>query len=190
MPVVVQDRDMTQALLLMDIQPGILDRVGAGQAYLDKVVAAQERAESAGLLVVLVHVAFRPGYPETSARNKVFYPGTPRSPMVIGDPAVEPHPQLLRGNGEIVVTKKRISAFTGSDLEIVLRSRDVTRLVLAGIATSGVVLSTVREAADRDYELTVLEDLCLDADDEVHRVLTRKVFVRQADVIASAEWRP
>jgi nicotinamidase-related amidase len=110
--------------------------------------------------------------------------------MVVGSPAVEPHARLMRGNGEVVVTKKRISAFAGSDLELVLRSHDVTHLVLAGISTSGVVLSTIREAADRDYELTVLEDLCLDADDEVHRVLTGKVFVRQADVIAAADWLP
>jgi nicotinamidase-related amidase len=181
---------MTQALLLMDIQPGILDRVGAGKSYLDNVVAVQDRAETAGLLVVLVHVAFRPGYPENSARNKVFSPASHRSDMLIGDPAAEPHPRLMRGNGEVVVTKKRISAFAGSDLEVILRSRDVTHLVLAGIATSGVVLSTVRDAADRDYELTVLEDLCLDVDEEVHRVLTTKVFVRQADVIAAADWRP
>ena len=71
-----------------------------------------------------------------------------------------------------------------------LRAREVTGLVLGGIATSGVVLSTVREAADRDYELTVLDDLCLDGDDEVHRVLTQKVFPRQADVCASSDWRP
>lgn len=181
---------MTQALLLMDIQPGILDRVGAGEPYLDQVVAVQERAEAAGLLVVLVHIAFRSGYPETSARNKVFSSGNPRSPMVIGDPSVEPHARLLRGHGEVVVTKKRVSAFTGSDLEIVLRSRDVTHLVVAGIATSGVVLSTVRDAADRDYELTVLQDLCLDVDEEVHRVLTTKVFTRQADVVVAADWQP
>jgi nicotinamidase-related amidase len=109
--------------------------------------------------------------------------------MLLGDPASEPHSRLLRARGEVVVTKKRVSAFAGSDLELVLRAHDVTALALAGIATSGVVLSTLREAADRDYELTVLEDLCLDADEEVHRVLTTKVFARQADVISSAEWR-
>jgi nicotinamidase-related amidase len=181
---------MTQALLLMDIQNSVLDRVGAGEPYLDKVVAVQERAEAADLLVVLVRVAFRPGHPEVSPHNKVFSAAALRSDMVIGSPAVEPHERLMRGNGEVVVTKKRISAFAGSDLEVVLRSRDVTHLVLAGIATSGVVLSTVREAADRDYQLTVLKDLCLDADEEVHRVLTTKLFVRQADVIAAADWRP
>jgi nicotinamidase-related amidase len=181
---------MTQALLLMDLQNSVLDRFGATEPYIDKVVAAQERAEAAGLLVVLVRVAFRPGHPEISARNKVFSAAGLRSDMVVGSPAVEPHARLMRGNGEVVVTKKRISAFAGSDLELVLRSHDVTHLVLAGISTSGVVLSTIREAADRDYELTVLEDLCLDADDEVHRVLTGKVFVRQADVIAAADWLP
>jgi nicotinamidase-related amidase len=181
---------MTQALLLMDVQNGILHRLGTGDAYLDRVVATQERAERAGLLVVLVRVAFGPGYPEISARNKSFSAAKGRVDMILGDPAVEPHPRLVRGKGEVVVTKKRVSAFAGSDLDLVLRSHEVTSLVLGGISTSGVVLSTVREAADRDFEITVLEDLCLDADEEVHRVLTRKVFPRQADVTAAADWRP
>jgi nicotinamidase-related amidase len=181
---------MTEALLLMDLQNSILSRVGAGEPYLDHVVAVQERAEAAGVLVVLVRVAFRGGHPEVSARNKGLSAAALRSDMTMGDPAVEPHARLMRGNGEVLVTKKRISAFAGSDLELLLRSRDVTQLVIAGISTSGVVLSTVREAADRDYELTVLADLCLDSDEEVHRVLTTKVFVRQAEVIVAADWRP
>jgi nicotinamidase-related amidase len=71
---------------------------------------------------------------------------------------------------------------------VVLRAADVDHLVLTGIATSGVVLSTLRQAADLDYRLTVLADGCLDADPEVHRVLTEKVFPRQADVIRIADW--
>lgn len=181
---------MTQALLLMDLQKSIVERFGAADAYLDRVVATQERAERAGRLVVLVRVAFAPGHPEVSARNKSFSAARAAGRMVLGTPSVEPHPRLVRGNGEVVVTKKRVSAFSGSDLELVLRAHDVTGLVLGGIATGGVVLSTVREAADRDYELTVLEDLCLDADPQVHEVLTRNVFPRQADVIASDDWRP
>jgi nicotinamidase-related amidase len=181
---------MTQALLLMDVQNGIIERVGADDGYLDRVVATQERAEQGGLLVVLVRVAFGAGYPEISARNKSFAAAKAGAAMVIGNPAVEPHARLLRDRGEVVVTKKRVSAFAGSDLELILRSHEVTHLILGGISTSGVVLSTVREAADRDYELTVLEDLCLDGDEEVHRVLTRKVFPRQAAVMSAADWRP
>ena len=139
---------------------------------------------------MLVRVAFASGHPEVSPRNKSFSALAGNPGMTLGERAVEPHERLLRGNGEVVVTKKRVSAFAGSDLELVLRARDVTHLVLGGIATSGVVLSTVRAAADRDYRLTVLADLCLDGDEEVHRVLTEKIFPRQAEVIPGADWRP
>jgi nicotinamidase-related amidase len=87
-----------------------------------------------------------------------------------------------------VVTKRRVSAFTGSDLDVVLRGLGAGTLVLTGIATSGVVLSTLRQAADLDCGLTVLADACLDADPEVHRVLTGKVFPRQAEVSTVAQW--
>jgi nicotinamidase-related amidase len=148
------DQDMTQALLLMDLQNEIIDRYGATDDYLDRVVQTQERAEQAGVLVVLVRVAFSPGHPEISARNKTFAAVKAGRRMILGHSAVEPHPRLVRGNGEAVV------------------------------------LSTVREAADQDYEITVLEGLCLDGDEEVHRVLTHKVFPRQADVMTSSDWRP
>ena len=90
--------------------------------------------------------------------------------------------------GDVVVAKRRVSAFAGSDLGVVLRAGDIDTLVLTGIATSGVVLSTLRQAADLDYRLVVLADACLDGDQEVHRVLTEKVFPRQADVLTVAEW--
>ena len=60
--------------------------------------------------------------------------------------------------------------------------------MLAGIATSGVVLSTLRQAADLDYRLTVLADGCLDADPDVHRMLVEKVFPRRAEVVSVADW--
>jgi nicotinamidase-related amidase len=184
------DEDMTEALLLMDIQNGAVERFAAGDEYLDRVVAAQAKAENAGLLVVLVRVAFNPGHPEISMRNKTFSAFKESDSMLLGSESTEPHPRLIRGKGEAIVTKKRISAFAGSDLALILRAHDVGHLLVAGIATSGVVLSTVREAADLDYRLTVLADICLDDDDEVHRVLTQKVFPRQADVISSSDWRP
>jgi nicotinamidase-related amidase len=174
----------------MDVQNGILARFDDNDDYLDQVVATQVKAEEAGILVVLVRVGFHPGHPEISASNKRFSAVKAAGGMVLGDESTQPHPRLLRGNGEVLVTKKRISAFAGSDLALVLRAHDVDHLVLAGISTSGVVLSTLRAAADLDYRLTVLADLCRDGDDEVHRVLTEKVFPGQADVIDSADWQP
>ncbi len=87
-----------------------------------------------------------------------------------------------------MVTKRRVSAFAGSDLDLVLRGLGAGTLVLTGIATSGVALSTLRYAADQDYQLVVLADACLDPDPEVRRVLTEKVFPRQAGVRTVAEW--
>ena len=56
-----------------------------------------------------------------------------------------------------------------------------------GHATSGVILSTVRLAADLDYNLIVVEDGCADRDPEVHTVLMEKVFPRQGTVVSSEE---
>jgi nicotinamidase-related amidase len=98
------------------------------------------------------------------------------------------HPRLAPRQGDILVTKRRVSAFAGSDLDVVLRSLEVDHLVLTGIATSGVVLSTTRQAADLDYRLTIVSDACADADPEVHRVLIEKVFPRQATVVGSIDW--
>lgn len=88
----------------------------------------------------------------------------------------------------MTVVKKRVSAFAGSDLEIMLRAYGIRHMVLSGIATGGVVLSTVREAADKDYQLTVLSDCCADMDAEIHQVLIGKIFPRQAEVLTVDEW--
>jgi hypothetical protein len=77
--------------------------------------------------------------------------------------------------------------FSTTDLDRQLRERDVSTLILAGLSTSGVVLSTVRDAADRDYELFVLADACADPQPGVHEFLTERIFPRQANVIAVAD---
>jgi nicotinamidase-related amidase len=171
----------------MDFQVGIVDRFsGAG------VVATTRRAIEAarrhGVPVVFVRIGFREGAPEVSARNPSFASTADRPDMGEDAPGTQVVPELRPEPGETTVVKRRVSAFTGSDLEVVLRARDVDHLVLTGIATSGVVLSTLREAADRDFRLTVLADACLDGDPEVHRVLTEKVFPRQAQVRTVDEW--
>ena len=175
------------ALLVMDVQQGVVDRFD-GAAYLPRLRDAIGAARGAGIPVVYVVIGFRPGYPEVSPRNKSFGALKERGGFAHGDDAARIHPDVAPEPGEAVVTKKRISAFAGSDLDVVLRAGDIRNLVLAGIATSGVVLSTLRQAADLDFGLTVLADGCLDADPEVHRVLTEKVFPRQADVVTVQQW--
>jgi nicotinamidase-related amidase len=174
------------ALLVMDVQNAIVARF-AGATVLDRAAAAIAAARGAGVPVIYVRVAFRPGHPEVSPRNKSFAALRDGGGLA-DDEAIAIHPAVAPEPGEVVVTKRRVSAFAGSDLDVVLRAGGVEELVLCGIATSGVVLSTLRAAADLDYGLTVLRDACGDADPEVHRVLMDKVFPRQADVVDVADW--
>ncbi len=177
------------ALLIMDVQNGIVERFASGSAGLLAALAgATSGARSAGIPVVYVRVAFRPGAPEITGANRTFSALAATATMDLDARATQIHPAVAPEPGDVVVVKKRVSAFTGSDLEVVLRAFDARALVLAGIATSGVVLSTLREAADLDFSLTVLRDGCADADDEVHRVLLEKVFPRQARVCTVSEW--
>jgi nicotinamidase-related amidase len=181
---------MASALLVMDMQNGIVERIDDDGAVLARVGAAVTAARGAGVPVIFVRVAFRPGYPEASPRNKGFGAIAEHAgdAFTVHGHATQVHAALGPAPGEPVVVKKRVSAFCGSDLEVLLRSLGITDLVLTGIATSGVVLSTVREAADRDYGLTVLADCCADQDAEVHRVLVEKVFPRQSEVMNACEW--
>lgn len=178
----------TTALLLMDLQVGILDRVGTDPGFVPRINAAAAAARAAGFPVLWVKVGFRPGYPEVSARNQSFSALATSGVLVDTGPGTELHPDLEVRDTDVVVVKKRVSAFAGSDLDVVLRAAEVDSLVLAGIATSGVVLSTLRQAADLDFRLTVLADGCLDGDDEVHGVLTEKVFPGQAEVTTVENW--
>jgi nicotinamidase-related amidase len=179
---------VTAALLVMDVQVGIVDRLGEPEALLDRLAIAVDAARSAGVPVIFVRVAFREGYPEIAASNRTFSALATRGAFDESSPATQLHPRVAPRSGEVVVVKRRTSAFAGSDLAEVLRAGRIDTLVLTGIATSGVVLSTLRQAADLDYGLAVLADACADADAEVHRVLTTKVFPRQAEVSTVDEW--
>ena len=176
------------ALLIMDMQTGVLDRLPDATQLISNTAKAIARARENKIPVIYVIVGFRPGAPEISMNNKGFMANKERMAMANMDEWMMVHPNIAPQAGEITVTKRRVSAFTGSDLEVVLRAFNIGHLVLTGIATSGVVLSTTREAADKDYRLTILTDCCADGDEEVHRVLTTKVFLRQADVMTVEEW--
>jgi len=177
------------ALLVMDMQMGILPMLQSGPANLvGNISKAIVNARHKSIPIIYVVVGFRPGAPEASMNNKSFGAGKERFAKMNMDEFMKVIPELAPQAGDITVTKRRVSSFTGSDLEVVLRAFEIHHLVLTGIATSGVVLSTTREAADKDYRITILSDGCADGDEEVHRVLTTKIFPRQADVYTVEEW--
>lgn len=176
------------ALLVMDMESGILQNLPTAGEVVDKVAKALAAAREKSLPVIYAIVGFRPGTPEISSDNKNFAVLQQRLQTADMKAFMQIAPALMPTDKDVVVIKRRYSAFTGSDLEVVLRAQNIRHLVLTGVSTSGVVLSTLREAADKDYRLTVLSDGCGDADEEVHRVLTTKVFPKQAEVRTVDEW--
>ncbi|QKJ31892.1 cysteine hydrolase [Mucilaginibacter mali] len=176
------------ALLVMDMQIGIVSRLADPKPVLANVTKAIAHARKAGVPVIYVTLKFRPGMPEVSSNNTVFASFKAQGAPMDTEAFAQVHPDLAPQDGDIIIKKLRYSAFPGNDLDMILRAQQITHLVLTGISTSGVVLSTLREAADKDYQLTVLSDGCADHDEEVHRVLNTKVFPRQAQVMSVEEW--
>lgn len=184
----MKENTVKSALLLMDLQTTILSSLPNKAAYISSINQAIGHARKQHLPLLFVRVGFRKNAPEINVNNKMFG-GFKKQIMGIGEENfLTLEPTLDRKEDDIIITKRRVSAFSGSDLDVVLRAQNINHLVLAGIATSGVVLSTLREAADMDFHLTVLADGCADRDPEVHRVLTEKIFPKQADVITIEEW--
>ena len=108
--------------------------------------------------------------------------------LVAGSEGAAIHPAAAARVGEPIVVKHRISPFIGTDLETLLRASGIDTLVLAGVHTSGVVLSTVRHAGDLDYRLVVARELLhADPDAELHAMLLDTVIAKQAAVVTMAE---
>lgn len=175
------------AVVMMDFQNTIVEMIAepARTAVLQKAQRVLAAARARGVPVFHVVVQFRPGHPEVAAANRIFSGIRAAGLLVEGTDGAAIHASLAPRAGEPVVVKRRVGAFGTTDLDALLRASDVRTLVLCGLVTSGVVLSTVRTAADLDYGLVVVGDACADADDEVHRVLTTKVLARQAEIVGA-----
>jgi nicotinamidase-related amidase len=179
------------ALLGMDCQAGIVSIYAKPQEpFLERCSSVLRVARKIGMPVIHVKVGFRPGLPEVAMRNRLFgsVKSSPQHQNLFEGPAGAIHPTLGPEPDDIVVTKHRISAFSGTDLQMILRAKEVETLVLFGIATSGVVLSTLLEACDLDYRTVVIADCCADSDQELHRVLIERLFPLRGEVTTAADF--
>jgi nicotinamidase-related amidase len=172
----------------MDYQPSILDHLNDHEQLLERSSGVIDLARETGITVGFVRVAFTDrDYEQIPERNKLFAPIAAGRAMHHESPETQLHDRLEPEPGDIVVRKIRVGAFSTTDLDDQLKARGIHTLILAGISTSGVVLSTVREAADLDYQIYALSDASADRDAELHDVLTEKVLPMQAHVITAAE---
>jgi nicotinamidase-related amidase len=175
------------ALLVMDFQRGVVETLPGLEPLLSRVQGAIADVRAQGGTIGFVRVGFTEAdWAAVPAANQIFARAAENRLMHHEDPTTAIHDQLAPQPGDIEVRKTRVGAMSTTDLDQQLRDRGITTLVLAGISTSGVVLSTVIEPADRDYQLYVLSDGTEDRDAETRDVLLGKVFPRRASVIDTA----
>ncbi|MEV4363731.1 cysteine hydrolase [Nonomuraea sp. NPDC049625] len=183
----------TAALLIMDYQQGILASLPGlanPEALLSRVAGAIADMRAHGAAIAYVRVGFTEAdWAAIPPANKTFSFLGQQHLMHHEEPDSAFHDQLAPEPGDITVRKTRYGALSTTDLDRQLRDRGITTLVIAGITTSGVVLSTVADAADRDYRLYVLSDGVTDPDPQVHQTLMTSVFPRLAHIIDTAELR-
>lgn len=170
------------ALLTLDLQKGILGFVPGAEAVIPHASKAVTFARGAQFLIIHVGLGFSEGHPEIPDTESHFQRIKQNNLFVKGTPSAEFHSSVARPD-DLVVYKQRVGAFSENHLHLLLRARGIESLVLFGISTSGITLSTLRRAFDLDYRCFVLKDACFDVDEEVHRVLTEKIFPAQATVL-------
>ena len=177
------------ALLVMDYQNGIMGRITDGAALLGAARETIELVRDKGGQIGYVRVGFADGEAPTGTMGSRIGAEAARTTFHADAPATQVHDDVAPEDGDIVVRKTRVGPFLTTDLDAQLRDRGVDTLLLAGISTSGVVLSTVRDGHDRDYRLIVISDLCADPEPDIHEFLVGRIFPRQAEVIDRAQLR-
>jgi nicotinamidase-related amidase len=173
------------ALLAMDFQVGHLNRMPGD--YLPLAARALDRARASEIPVIHVALQLRPDHVDVHPRNKMFGALPPQA-YTSADPGAAIHPDVAPRGSEIVVHKNRVSAFAGNNLHQILAAQDIDHLVLAGVATSGIVLSTLLQAVDLDYRVTVLADACADPNPDLHDTLINDVYPRRGEVTTVDNW--
>ncbi|MEV0055135.1 isochorismatase family cysteine hydrolase [Saccharopolyspora shandongensis] len=179
---------MTTALIIGDLQQGITSNYPFARQALPPLTELLPRARAAGALVVFVRFAVRGNGADLPPGNAMF-----RTFHEAGDTFHEGSAgteiDLPVTDEDVVVLKRRASAFAGTDLDLVLRAGGVDALAIAGVATSAMVAATCYDAADRGYQVTVLRDGCADDDPAMHNFFMDAVFPsRGFEVVSCADW--
>jgi nicotinamidase-related amidase len=172
------------AVLTLDLQTGILASNAIYDGIIPSAAKIVELARQKNYFLIHVGLGFSEGHPEIPDLETFFLRVKQNNLFVKGSSSAAFHSAIFRPH-DLIIYKQRIAAFSDNHLNLTLRARGIENLVLLGIATSGIVLSTVTRAFDLDYKLTIISDACADADPEVHRILTEKVFIKRGKVIAA-----
>ncbi|MFS0694266.1 isochorismatase family cysteine hydrolase [Streptomyces nitrosporeus] len=161
----------------------------AERGVLGRAATAIDRARRDGVPVVYVVVGFSPGYADWPASSELFASAREDDRVVLGTWGTQVHDELKPADGEPVIEKRRVSPFFGTHLDLLLRNLGVNTLLLTGVTTDLVILSTAREGHDRDYHVEVLADAAAADSREAHETAL-KVIARTARITSVDEALP
>jgi nicotinamidase-related amidase len=170
--------DPVAALVVIDMQKGIvsLPTVHPMGVIIDNVAKLAKGFRSRMLPVILVNVTGRaPGRVEATFN---FSPPPDWADLI---------PELDRQPDDYTVTKVNIGAFYGTALEMILRRRGVTQVIMVGVATGSGVEATARQAYDQGYNVVLITDAMTDLDPDMHKHAVEKVFPRIGERVTTAE---
>ena len=179
---------MKTALIIGDVQRGITSAYPFARQVVAPLTELLPRARAAGVLVVFVRIAFRSNRADLPPGNALFSTFF-EAREIFHETMAGSEIDLPLHDEDVVVLKRRASAFAGTDLDLVLRAQAVDAIAVAGVATGAMVAATCYDAADRGYRVTVLRDGCADGDHAIHEFFMDKVFPsRGHDVVSCARW--
>ena len=135
---------------------------------LARVAEVQKRFRNKGIPIVHVKVGFSPSYYEHPSDSPLFGKARELKTLTLGTWGTEFASQVAPSSDEIVIVKHRVNAFHGTALDLILRTRGIRELYIAGVATDLAVESAARDAHDHDYKITILSDCCVAASDDDH----------------------
>ncbi len=170
---------MTTALILIDFINEIVHENGklASKGYSDFVKNNDvfqnlsfitQKARENNILIVHVKVGFSENYTEQPKLSPLFGKAHEFQALKLNSWATEFHEQIDVKEDDIILTKYRVSAFYGTPLDLILKNNNIDSILVAGVATDLAVSNVVRDAHDRDYQVTILADCCAAANNEDH----------------------
>ena len=187
------------ALLLLDYQnynvhpdgywaramPGSAERAAPAVARTAEVLAA---ARQSGITVIHVQDAWREGHPDVNPHTPWQADAKAAGRSTEGTWGIEFVEALAPVGGEIVVRKRAVSAFAGTELDRLLHIHDLATLVIAGIVTNFAAEGTARDASDRGYRVIVLADCCESVTDEMHEFSITQILPAIGEVVNAADF--
>lgn len=187
----MKDNIMTKALLCIDFIHEIIGETGklAGKGYfafaqrhktLEHLSRLQTEFRADGNKVIHVHLGFAPDYADHPAKSPLLGGARTNEILRLRTPSISIVAAVAPIGDDLVLTKKRISAFHGTSLDITLRSLGANEVVIAGVATDLAVQAAAYDAHDLDYTVSIASTACAAASDDDHSsaLVTLKKFTR------------